>query len=64
MESTETRLKKLEVMTDNLDERIADLDVRFIQIAPVIRQKANSNVVIYLAGLISIINLLILLLKG
>ncbi len=51
-------------MTDNLDERIADLDVRFIQIAPVIRQKANSNVVIYLAGLISIINLLILLLKG
>lgn len=57
MESIETRVKQLEVITDNLDERVQDLDVRtsandskIRQIFPVVLMYARRNVL----GIISL----------
>lgn len=68
MESTETRIKRLEIVAENCEDRIDDLDIRtsykFKQIEPVLVHKANGNVVTYASAVITLLNLLLLILRG
>lgn len=54
----------LEILCENLDERLQDCDERLKAIEPAVKQAANNNVVVYIAVVITVINLLLLLLNG
>lgn len=68
MESIDTKVKRIELLLENVEDRIEDLDIRtrykFKQIEPVIVYAANRNVVFYLSIAITVLNLLLLILKG
>lgn len=54
----------LEILYENLDERLEDHDERIKAMEPAVKQAANNNVVVYIAVVITVINLLLLLLNG
>jgi len=58
------KIDNLELLYENLDERVQDCDYRITQMEPAVRQAGNNNVVVYIAVVITIVNLLLLLLKG
>jgi hypothetical protein len=68
MESIDTRLKRLEIVAENMEDRIDDLDIRtsykFKQIEPVMVHAANRNVIFYLSVAITLVNIVLLILKA
>ena len=58
------KIDHLELLYENIDERLQDIDERVAQMEPAVKQAGNNNVVVYIAVVITIINLLLLLLKG
>lgn len=58
------RIDHLELLTENLDERVQDIDERLSAMEPAVSQASNRNVVVYLAAAITVINLLLLLLNS
>lgn len=68
MENVETKIKRLEIVVENVEDRIDDLDIRtsykFKQIEPVLVHVANRNVVFYLSVAITIVNIVLLILKA
>lgn len=58
------KIDHLELLYENLDERLQDCDERLAAMEPAVKQASNKNVVVYIAAVISILNLLVLLLKG
>lgn len=58
------RIDHLELLTENLDERVQDIDERLSAMEPAVNQASNRNVVVYLAAAITVINLLLLLLNS
>lgn len=68
METVETKVKRLEIVVENVEDRIDDLDIRtsykFKQIEPVLVHVANRNVIFYLSLTITLVNVLLLILKA
>jgi hypothetical protein len=58
------RITMLEMASENIDERLLDVDERVTQMEPAVKQAGNNNVVIYISLAITVINLLILLLNN
>ena len=58
------RIDHLELLAENLDERVQDIDERLSAMEPAVSQASNRNVVVYLAAAITVINLLLLLLNS
>lgn len=65
MESLETRIKRLEVIADNLDERVADhdekrlkIEARIKQMTPILIHAAKNNVFSWLAVILALIAIL------
>lgn len=70
METMETRIKRLELMTDNLDERVQDHDERLIkqearsrQTWPVIVMAAKRNLLVLITLAIAMASIIMQLAK-
>lgn len=64
MESLETRIKRLELITENHDERIMEHDGKFRQMWPVVVHAARKNLLGWITLLIAIGSVVAQLLKN
>jgi hypothetical protein len=58
------KVDHLELLYENLDERLQDCDERITQMEPAVKQASNKTVAVYISVIITIINLLLLIIKG
>lgn len=58
------KIDHLELMYESLEEKIRDCDERVAQMEPAVKQASNRTVAVYISVVITIINLLLLIIKG
>jgi hypothetical protein len=64
MESIDTRIKRLELITDNHDERIMDHDKRLRQSVPVLLMNAKRNLLTIVSLGLALVSILMQLLNN
>lgn len=58
------RLTQVELMIESIDERVQDHDKAITAMKPAVQQASHRNIVVWIAAIITILNTIILFLKG
>lgn len=58
------RLTQVELILESIDERVQDHDKSIAAMKPAVQQSSHRTIVVWIAAIITILNTIILFLKG